>query len=79
VSNNNKAVINDPKPSNTVSSSTSPDAAKPLGVKLDCKTIIFEEKFHCKAQALFDCFARQELMQAFTRGDVTLDFKKGGE
>lgn len=52
---------------------------KVLGVKIDCKTIIFEEKFQCKANELFDVFSKLELMTAFTRGDVKLDFKKNGE
>jgi hypothetical protein len=50
-----------------------------VGVKIDCKTIIFEEKFQCKSDALFDCFSKVELVTAFTRGDVKMDFSKNGE
>lgn len=40
---------------------------------------MFEEKFQCKAKELFECFSKIELVKAFTRGDVKLDFKKDGE
>jgi activator of HSP90 ATPase len=71
----NKAVINEPK----ASSKTSDSKDKPLGVKIDCKTVVLEEKFQCKVNELFDVFSKVELMTAFTRGDVKLDFSKNGE
>lgn len=74
----NKSVVNDGK-----SSSVSNDkkvAEKPtLGVKIECKTIVMEQKFTCKASELWDCFAKVELMTAFTRGDAKLNFSKNGE
>lgn len=69
----NKAVVNNS------SSNSSAKPAPSLGVKIDCKTLIFEEKFQCKADALYDCFSKLELVTAFTRGDVKLDFTKNGE
>lgn len=71
----NKTVINDGK----ASSSDKKDENKSLGVKIDCKTISLEEKFTCKSIELWDCFSKIELMTAFTRGDVKLDFNKNGE
>jgi len=73
----NKAVINNSKSAATPSSNNNNE--KVLGVKIDCKTIIFEEKFQCKANELFDCWSKVELMTAFTRGEVKLDFSKNGE
>lgn len=72
----NKAVFNNSKPA--TAPSTNKDE-KVLGVKLDCKTIIFEEKFQCKAKELFDVFSKKELATAFTRGEAKLDFSKNGE
>ncbi|CAO1391142.1 unnamed protein product [Diamesa hyperborea] len=69
-----KAVFNESKSP----SSTSNDS-KPLGVKIDVKTLAFNEKFQCKASALYDALTRKELVTAFTRGDVNMEFKKGGE
>jgi hypothetical protein len=71
----NKAVIND---SNIKTPSTE-KSEKPLGVKLDCKTLLLEEKFQCKVSELWDCFSRIEPMTAFTRGEVKLNFSKNGE
>ncbi|XP_070495439.1 activator of 90 kDa heat shock protein ATPase homolog 1 [Chironomus tepperi] len=71
----NKAVIND---SNIKAPSTE-KSEKPLGVKLDCKTLLLEEKFQCKVSELWDCFSRIEPMTAFTRGEVKLNFSKNGE
>lgn len=71
----NKAVIND---SNIKTPSTD-KSEKPLGVKLDCKTLMLEEKFQCSVSALWDCFSRIEPMTAFTRGEVKLNFSKNGE
>lgn len=69
-----KTIINDSTPSinNNNTKST-------VGLKVDVKTIYFNEKFHCKANELWDCFSKKELLSAFTRGDVKLDFVKGGE
>lgn len=53
--------------------------SKPLGVKIDCKTIFLEEKFQCKANELFDCFGKIELVQAFTRDAAKVEFTKNGE
>lgn len=71
----NKAVIND---SNSKTPSTDKNE-KSLGVKIDCKTLLLEERFQCKVSELWDCFSRIEPMTAFTRGDVKLDFVKNGE
>lgn len=71
----NKTVINDGKASST----NKKVEDKPLGVKIDCKTIVIEQKFTCKAIELWDCFSKIELMTAFTRGDVKLNFSKNGE
>lgn len=78
--NANKGVINDSNKTataNSTAAATKPNAG--LGVKIDCKTIVLEEKFTCKVNELFDCFSKTELMTAFTRGDVKLDFRKSGE
>lgn len=72
----NKAVINKSTASSAPSKS---DEGKSVGVKIDCKTIAFDEKFQCASKELFDCFSKIELMTAFTRGDVKLDFVKNGE
>lgn len=74
----NKSVINNSAKSASTTQTEKSDI-KPLGVKIDCKTVILEEKFQCKSSELFDCFSKVELMSAFTRSDVKLDFKKGGE
>jgi activator of HSP90 ATPase len=71
----NKSTINDGKTKASVEKTEN----KTLGVKIDCKTLVFEERFQCKANELYDCFSKKELMTAFTRGDVKLDFVKNGE
>lgn len=71
----NKSVIND----SSTKASTAEKKEKILGVKIDCKQIILEEKFQCKVNELWDVFSKVELMTAFTRGDVKLDFSKNGE
>jgi activator of HSP90 ATPase len=46
---------------------------------VDCKTLNFKENFQCKAKELYDALTKKEYVQAFTRGDVKLDFVKNGE
>lgn len=70
--NTNKNVVNKSGDNKTAEN-------KPIGVKIDCKTIFLEEKFQCKAKELFDCFAKIELVQVFTRDAAKLDFTKNGE
>lgn len=49
-----------------------------LGVKMDVKTITFNEKFQCSAQQLYDALTKIEMVTAFTRGHVKMDACKGG-
>lgn len=66
---------------NVVNNSGNSKAAenKPLGVKIDCKTVFLEEKFQCKAHELYDCLTKVELVQAFTRDSAKVDSTKNGE
>jgi activator of HSP90 ATPase len=77
----NKSVINNStaksKPAAAAAAAGGKDA--PLGVKIDCKTVLLEQKFQCKVVELWDCFSKTELMSAFTRSDVKLNFEKNGE
>lgn len=52
---------------------------KPVGVKLDVKTLEVQERFQCRANELYDALTRQDMVTAFTRGHVKMDLFKGGE
>ncbi|KAG5682719.1 hypothetical protein PVAND_012053 [Polypedilum vanderplanki] len=68
----NKSVIN-------ASSTVAAKKDEQIGVKIDCKTLILEEKFQCKSNELWDCFSKVELLSAFTKSDAKLNFEKNGE
>lgn len=73
-----KSLINDFKTSTNLNADKK-ESDKPLGVKIDCKTLTFNESFRCKANELYEVFSRKEMVAAFTRGDVKFDFTKGGQ
>ncbi|GBP80662.1 Activator of 90 kDa heat shock protein ATPase homolog 1 [Eumeta japonica] len=52
---------------------------KPIGCKIDTRSIELTEKFQCRAQEFYDAMTRIEMVTAFTRGHVKMDVQKGGK
>lgn len=52
---------------------------KPVGYKLDVKTITFSEQFHCQVNDLYEALTKPDLVSAFTRSEAKVDPSRGGE
>lgn len=52
---------------------------KELGCKISTTTIKQQQKFQCRAEEFYNVFTTIEMVQAFTKGSVKLEPKKGGK
>ncbi|XP_078037315.1 activator of 90 kDa heat shock protein ATPase homolog 1 [Augochlora pura] len=52
---------------------------KSLGAKILTSTIKQQHKFQCRAEDFFNVFTKTEMVQAFTKGPVKMEAKKGGK
>ncbi|XP_066584339.1 activator of 90 kDa heat shock protein ATPase homolog 1 [Prorops nasuta] len=50
-----------------------------VGYKISTTTIKQQQKFQCRAEEFYNVFTTIEMMQAFTKGPVKLELKKGGK
>lgn len=62
-----------------LSSPPAPSNEKPVGYKLDVKTLTFSEQFQCQSNDLYDALTKQDLVSAFTRSPAKVDASRGGE
>lgn len=51
----------------------------PIGYKLDVKTLTMSEEFQCSAFDLYNALTKQDMVTAFTRGQVKIEPIRGGE
>lgn len=62
-----------------ISSSNNNTTSRPVGCKLDVRSLTMTEEFHCNANDLYNALTKAEMVTAFTRAPAKVDAVRGGE
>ncbi|EDW12474.1 activator of 90 kDa heat shock protein ATPase homolog 1 [Drosophila mojavensis] len=74
-----KAAAQIPTAATPISSSNNNVTSKPVGCKLDVRSLTMTEEFHCNANDLYNALTKPEMVTAFTRAPAKVDAVRGGE